>query len=135
MTAYPDATSTEEWRTAHAVDPEDLRSGWERRRARGLLDRPPFTTKASIVRGLRAGDRIELVHHRIPERSRIATVVKVTRHELALSGTAGSADPSYVQWPPARCVRIVSGWTFSLLELPTGDAAEGPAWITFRLIG
>lgn len=122
-------TTTEEWRTAHAFRPGP--KPWRGRAS--YIDVPPFRTKAGILRALRAGDRLELVHHRLPDRSRIATILRVSTHQVALSSPEGSE--SYIEWPAARFFRVTGGRSFSLLEPPTGDAVEGPAWISFRLIG
>lgn len=117
--------------TAPTIDPADLID--PRRRIR---DREPFRTKASVIRNLQVGDELYLHHHGIPERSRVARILRVSAHQVEITGPelagGGSECGSFVEWPKAGAFRIDGPRTFTLTH--EGRDGERVAGLTFTLL-
>lgn len=113
--------------TAPTIDPADLID--PRRRIR---DREPFRTKASVIRNLQVGDELYLHHHGIPERSRVARILRVSAHQVVITSDTTRSGESFVEWPKAGAFRIDGARTFTLTH--EGRDGERVAGLTFTLL-
>ena len=112
---------------AAPIDPADLVD--PRRRIR---DREPFRNKASVIRNLSVGDELYIKHHRIPERSRVAKILRVSKHQLSITGAGDEQLESCVEWPRADSFRIDGARTFTITYGPGDARIPG---LTFTLLG
>jgi hypothetical protein len=91
-----------------------------------ISDPPALGSLAGVIRHLKPGHRLEMHHARTPELDRIALVLRVSRHQLVVTGARGGV--SVIPWPSRRRV-IVEPHAVTLLE------GNGTPWLRLAVVG